>query len=126
MNRKHARTNRLAGWLALTAILLLTCMPVVSQVRATFVPHLHDHSLAHQGHEKHAVSGSIDPSDDECWKKCGYCDFLTHTPALAIVAYVPAFVGMPPIAAVDYTHSGARFDSGIRVAQPRGPPALLA
>lgn len=125
MYLKRARRNRPLRWLALAAISLLVCMPVVSQIRAAFVPHAHHHGLAHSGHQEQAGS-AIDPADDECWKKCGYCDFLIHTPAIAAVAYLPAFIGVTSPSPVAHSLLDSRFDEDIRVAQPRGPPEILA
>jgi hypothetical protein len=62
---------------------------------------------------------------DDCWKKCGYCDFLTQTPSLGGFEYIAIFAaGYPPLpAARALTQRAHVLD--VRAAQPRGPPVFL-
>lgn len=62
---------------------------------------------------------------DDCWKKCGYCDFLTQTPSLGGFEYVAVFAAgyPPPPAARAFTQRAHVLD--VRAAQPRGPPVFL-
>ena len=62
---------------------------------------------------------------DDCWKKCGYCDFLTQTPSLGGFEYIAVFAaGYPPLPATRALMQRAHL-LDVRAAQPRGPPVFL-
>ena len=127
---RAAGRSRIVAALGLFAILLLACAPTISQLRAAAASrdhHSHASMLAgeempqHEG-MRHRHEGT--PPDD-CWKKCGYCDFLTHAPAIGSVPYVaPISAASAPILAaralVPRAHT-AYFPA----ARPRGPPSDL-
>ncbi len=112
--------------MAVLAILLLSIVPTVSQIVLRHAPHVHA-SMTAADHARmgHTPSSGGD-RDDDCWRKCGYCDFLAHTPALATIAFVPAFSGAPAPAPINAERAEPRFAKPLRVAQPRGPPSALA
>lgn len=118
------------AWMGLWAILLVALVPTVSQLRAaTSGPHdSRGSDLAHATHGPqsalaipcgHDGNGKV---PDDCWKKCGYCGFLTDSPAAVGVAFhtsVIAFQTLPPTERTK--NHRARNAYGI-AAQPRGPP----
>jgi hypothetical protein len=113
------------------AILLLSVVPTISQILVHHVPHVHGSMSAaeHAHHMGHAPATGSDQGrdrDDDCWRKCGYCDFLAHTPALATIAFVPAFAGAAAPMPLDRESVEPRYAKPVRVGQPRGPPAVLA
>lgn len=107
------------AWLAVVAMSLVAVMPTLSRLHTSTC---HAHAAAIVAHHD-CEQGAGDPSED-CWSKCGYCDFLAHSPGLTSFAYVPAFVALvdrappslnsPPLATLAYALA----------AQPRGPPSL--
>jgi len=113
--------------MALVAILLLAIVPTISQIAASLAPPNHHghHAAAHLAHVGHKHDAS-DSDDEDCWRKCGYCDFLTHTPALITFAYVAAFA--PALAPVQLGSEREQraYETHRQAAQPRGPPSLLA
>ena len=112
--------------MAVLAIVLLSVVPAVSQIVLRHAPHVHA-SMSAAGHAHHMGNMPMDGDrDDDCWRKCGYCDFLAHTPALATIAFVPAFTGAVAPAPVDQQRAEPRHAKPLRVAQPRGPPSVLA
>jgi len=121
--------QRTLGWMAVVAILLLSIVPTVSQLVAVHSPHAgHAHHAAshaaHVGHYGHDLAGQ--DRDDDCWRKCGYCDFLVHAPALGAIAYVAAFAPSAAPIPVDRSIDQPKYSKHFQAAQPRGPPAVLA
>jgi hypothetical protein len=128
--RKLERQSYIA-WMAVLAILLLSIVPTISQIVAGHAPHVHASMTAaeHARHMGHAPASGVDQGrdrDDDCWRKCGYCDFLAHTPALATIAYLPAFADAIAPAPINDERAELRYAKPTLVAQPRGPPAVLA
>jgi len=125
--------QRTIAWMAVIAILLLSIVPTVSQLFASLAPradrvhHAASHA-AHVGHYGHELAGSDneDRGGDDCWRKCGYCDLLAHTPAIGTIAYVAAFAPTPAPIPVDRRFERSRYSKHFQAAQPRGPPVLLA
>jgi len=123
--------RRFLAWVGLLAILLVALAPTVSQLRAARgdahgLPSSSDIAHAAHGPESAlAIPCGHDPggkAPDDCWRKCGYCGFLTDTPAAAGIAFVSAPVAAtasPPSGRVDTRH---RHDPYGIAAQPRGPP----
>ena len=131
MTIRKLERQRCIAWMAVLAILLLSIVPTISQIVAGHAPHVHASMTAaeHAHHTGHAPTRGDDQSrdrDDDCWRKCGYCDFLAHTPALATIAYLPAFAGTVAPAPINDERAEPRYAKPIRVAQPRGPPQVLA
>ncbi len=129
MTIRKLERQRCIAWMAVLAILLLSIVPTISQLVSGHAPHVHA-SMTAAAHAHHASHASHAPAtgdpDDDCWRKCGYCDFLAHAPALATIAFVPAFAGAVAPAPVDQRRAEPRHAKPARAAQPRGPPALLA
>ncbi len=111
--------------MAVLAIVLLSVVPTISQLVFARAPHAHA-SMTAAEHAQHLGHASKGDRDDDCWRKCGYCDFLAHTPALATIAYLPAFTGAVAPMPLDRERAEPRYARPIRAAQPRGPPAVLA
>ena len=126
MTIRKLERQRCIAWMAVLAILLLSVVPTVSQIVLRHAPHVHASMSAaeHAQHMRHVPTTG--DRDDDCWRKCGYCDFLAHTPALATIAYVPAFTGAIVPAPIDQQRAEPRYAKPLRVAQPRGPPTVLA
>jgi DUF2946 family protein len=124
MTIRKLERQRYIAWMAVLAVLLVSIVPTISQVVLAKAPHAHASTTVagHAGHLGHMPSGD---RDDECWRKCGYCDFLAHTPTLATIAYVPAFAGAAAPVAVDRECAEPRYAKPLRTAQPRGPPSTL-
>jgi hypothetical protein len=133
---RTVRRQRPVAWLALVAILLLSIVPTISQVVASRASRSDDaaarqHHVAHEAslHEHAGEPGMQHPDGakhGDHWQKCGYCDFLAHTPALGHVAYCPQFcVSLPPVLVSAGTPQRAR-SAYFLAAQPRGPPDFLA
>ena len=129
MTIRQFRQQRFIAWMALVAILLLSIMPTASQLVASALPHA-DHAARvalraeHFGHPLASRDGK--GHGDDCWRACGYCDFLAHTPALGTIAYVAAFAPTHAPAPLARTFEPSRQSNHHRAAQPRGPPAFLA
>ena len=130
-----AKTQRYVGWVGLFAILLVALAPTVSQLRAATAASTGSaFALAslHAGHDMaamddaapRAANGKGGTSPDDCWKKCGYCGFLSVSPAAGGFAYLAAFAA--PVAApmADRSIPSRRHISYSVAAQPRGPPQL--
>ena len=116
--------------MAVAAILLLSIVPTVSQLVAGRAPHAgHVHHAAshaeHSGRAGRDLAGS-GGTDDECWRKCGYCDFLVHAPVLGTIAYMPAFAPAPAPIPIGHEPDRPSYAEHFPAAQPRGPPASLA
>jgi DUF2946 family protein len=129
MTIRKLERQRCIAWMAVLAIVLLSIVPTISQIVAGHAPHVHASMTAaeHARHMGHAQAGDQGRDrDDDCWRKCGYCDFLAHTPALATIGYVPAFAGAVAPAPINDERAEPRYTKPIRVAQPRGPPLVLA
>jgi DUF2946 family protein len=124
MTIRKLQRQRCIAWMAVMAILLLSVVPTISQILLRHAPHVHASMTAaeHAHHLGHAPA----TGDDDCWRKCGYCDFLAHAPALATIAYVPAFAGAVAPAPLARQSAEPRYARPLRVAQPRGPPLVLA
>jgi hypothetical protein len=126
MTIRKLERQRWIAWMAVLAIVLLSVVPTVSQIVLRHAPHVHA-SMSAAEHAHHMGNMPMDGDrDDDCWRKCGYCDFLAHTPALATIAFVPAFTGAVAPAPVDQQRAEPRYAKPLRVAQPRGPPSVLA
>lgn len=125
MTIRKLERQRCIAWMAVLAVLLLSIVPTVSQLVAGHAPHAHASMTAaeHARHFGHAATSG--DRDDDCWRRCGYCDFLVHAPALATVAYVPAFNGAAAPLPPDGVRAEPRYAKPARAAQPRGPPAVL-
>jgi hypothetical protein len=124
MTIRKLERQRLLAWTAVVAILLLSAVPTVSQLMHAHVSHAHA-AMTLAGHAEHH-GGDTGSDPDECWRKCGYCDFLAHSPALATIAYVPAFAGAVAPVLIDRGRAQPRCAQPLRIAQPRGPPSILA
>ena len=126
MTIRQLERQRCVAWMAVLAIVLLSVVPTVSQIVLRHAPHVHA-SMSAAEHARHVGhTAAAGDRDDECWSKCGYCDFLAHTPALANIAYVPAFGGAAAPAPLARESSASPFAKPLRAAQPRGPPFVLA
>jgi hypothetical protein len=125
MTIRKLERQRWIAWMAVLAILLLSIVPTISQVVFAHAPHAH--MAMSSGHMHHAGHAASQPDrDDDCWRKCGYCDFLAHTPAMATLAYVAAFSGAVAPVTIDRERAEPRYAKPSSTAQPRGPPAVLA
>jgi hypothetical protein len=76
--RKLERQSYIA-WMAVLAILLLSIVPTISQIVAGHAPHVHASMTAaeHAHRMGHAPASGHDQGrdrDDDCWRKCGYCE----------------------------------------------------
>ena len=131
MTIHSARHNRIVAWLGVIAIALIAITPTVSQVRAggrhamtagmVMEHRAHEASSAALG-DTHHHDGT---SPDDCWKKCGYCDFFSHSPSIASFAFAAAFEHlMAPAIATRLRVADVRA-SYAQAAQPRGPPSIL-
>jgi hypothetical protein len=150
MTLRTARSNRLLAWMGLLAIVLLSTVPTISRVVA-YTSHplaatriLADNQTAetghacegthHSGHVDHDAPASIehasahcrhgDNPGEDCWHKCGYCDFLTHTPALGSFEFFAHFATALPPVLVSRTLAQHAYATYFPAAQPRGPPLL--
>jgi|SRR5690348_6379973 len=129
---RRFRRQRWSAWLAIFAMLLLALAPTVSQVLGAHAPHhAHaGHAVAASAHADHAALAShLQPQADDdcagdCWRKCGYCDFLAHAPALATVAHAIVVAPLRAAAPATRHRSEPRVVRPFSLAQPRGPPVL--
>jgi hypothetical protein len=147
MTLRTARSNRLLAWMGLLAIVLLSIVPTISQVLASsdrlaasgqnhslqtaesshacrekqYGPHVTDSAAASSEHANvHCRHG--DAPGEDCWHKCGYCDFLTHTPTLRSFEFLAHFsTALPPVLVPRALAQHARV-TYFAAAQPRGPP----
>ena len=120
------RRRRWPAWLAVVATLLLAFAPPLSQLLAARAASVPAGAMAeHHHHAATSSGGTVAPHlDEDCLRKCGYCDFLAHAPLLengvpALPAGVPAR-GTPCLPRIADPAATPRF----RLAQPRGPPAI--
>jgi hypothetical protein len=122
--------RRPVAFLALAAMLLVAVMPTVSQLRAAWGSTGASHGLM-----QHAMTGHEDSSHghcdrkhgnpDDCFKKCGYCDFLGHTPSLASVPYLAILLAPAVLRAAARVETPLRSVVRFNAAHPRGPPSVL-
>lgn len=126
--------------MALLAILLIAIVPTISQLRAGSAgPRVvrdaptAPASAQHHAHGTAAVAPVEVPcpqhdhggkAPDDCWKKCGYCDFLAHAPLLVAVAPSLLAVVHPRVPSDSPTRQ-PRYARYFEIAQARGPPNVL-
>jgi len=138
---RNARRQRTCAWLGLFAIVLLSIVPTLSQLRAT-TSGAHDAGMSHlalegaahaamghrcNGKDHHAAPANHDgkpchKQGDDPWHKCGYCDFLTHAPALGNFEFVARFSTALQELAVPYADAQPVRAAYFIAARPRGPP----
>jgi len=111
-------------------MLLVSAMPTVSQLRAAWrATHaIHDGThgeMAGRQDFAHAHCTQDHGRPDDCFKKCGYCDFLGHTPSLAGVPYLTLLITPVPNGVVARTAALPRQEISFNAAHPRGPPSVL-
>jgi DUF2946 family protein len=138
---RNARWQRTCAWLGLVAIVLLSIVPTFSQLAAAKGQHgagaahavlAGDPHASMAGHCDGAMPGmAVEHRDgmpcphhpgDDPWHKCGYCDFLTHAPAIGGFEFVARFAtALPEIVAprADAQPVHSPYDLAAR---PRGPP----
>ena len=124
MTIRDYRRRRWPAWLAAAAALLLAFAPPLSQTLAARAMTAHHGATAeHHRHHAETASGGVASSlDEDCFRKCGYCDFLAHAPLLE--NGVPAWLATAPAHArprAPFIRDPAT-ESRFRIAQPRGPP----
>jgi hypothetical protein len=61
------------------------------------------------------------PGDDP-WHKCGYCDFLTHAPAIGGLEFVARFATAFPEIVAPAADARPIRAAYLLAARPRGPP----
>jgi hypothetical protein len=127
MTIRHFQNRRAPGWLAIFAMLLLALVPTVSRVVGLHAP-AHHHEVVQAGHDGHAGHhggpGGNAGDGDDCWSKCGYCDFLAHAPVLGALVYPIALHGLHPSIPPPSPLRQPRLAIAFPAAQPRGPPVL--
>lgn len=131
---RSTKTRRRLSWLGLFAIALVAIAPTVSRLRAVACI---ESGSAHDIHAEHHHATSNESqaaphahehdgqSPDDCWSKCGYCDFLAHAPAIDNIDYVAAFVATHTAAWIARAVSLQAYPSYAQAAQPRGPPSFV-
>lgn len=151
MTLRTARSNRLLAWMGLLAITLLSIAPTISRVAAyVSQPPAATRSIAdgatagtghackgdyRAGHADHDAPLSSnehasahcrhgDKPGEDCWHKCAYCDFLTHTPALGSFEFFAHFAASLPPVLVPHTLAQRAHAAYFPAAQPRGPPLV--
>ncbi|MGN6521058.1 MAG: DUF2946 family protein [Dokdonella sp.] len=119
------RLHRAVAWMGLVAILLLALVPTASRLASACTP-LEQGAHAEHAHH-HPGADAHEPSlpGEDCWSKCGYCDFLAHSPPIASAAYVAPLV-LPPPRVPTQPFIGLRSRAPFTAALPRGPPPFLA
>ncbi|MET0232506.1 MAG: DUF2946 domain-containing protein [Rhodanobacteraceae bacterium] len=140
MSLRNRRLQRTCAWLGLAAIVLLSIVPTVSQLFAASVvsgTHVAIAGDAHASARHHcdgAMPGMAEHRDgapcphhpgDDPWHKCGYCDFLTHAPAIAGFEFVARFATAFPDIVATAADAHAVHAAFILAARPRGPPASV-
>lgn len=111
-------------------MLLLALAPTISQVLGAHAPHhgrVEHVAAGHAGHAAHMVHAQLPADDDcagDCWRRCGYCDFFAHTPALAYVAQAILISPLRPAVPLTRHRIEPRIAQRFSSAQPRGPPDL--
>jgi hypothetical protein len=132
---RSTKTRRYIRWAGLFAILLVALAPTVSQLRAASDGETSSPASLfgmHAGHDMAAMGdaapqgadgkGSAPP--DDCWKKCGYCGFLSHSPVMGGFAYLAALAAPVAASAPDRSIPARTHVSYSVAAQPRGPPQV--
>jgi len=129
------RLQRRIAMLGLVAILLLSIVPTISQVIASNAIHGHhavagqsdpEQRIAHRDHGGVPGAPCPDGKHGDEWHKCGYCDFLAHTPATGHLAIRQAFSAPPAPPLVSRESLQSAPPSHFPAARPRGPPGFLA
>lgn len=130
---RSKKAQRSLSWLGLFAIALVAFAPTVSRVRSCLGHDVMAATLVDAaGH--HRISGEAPingdhhrrgGAPDDCWSKCGYCNFLGHAPAIGSVDYVAAFINAHASATPVRVASGKPYPQYAQAAQPRGPPRLV-
>lgn len=118
------RLHRAVAWMGLVAILLLALVPTASRIASACAP---VHHGGHAAHAHHAGGDAHEPSlpGEDCWSKCGYCDFLAHSPSIANTAYVASLL-LSPAPPAPQAHPALRPRAPFTAALPRGPPSFPA
>jgi len=136
MSFRNARLQRTCAWLGLVAIVLLSIMPTFAQLRAAPAAHVaaaDSHATARH-HCDGAMPGMAEHHDgapcphhpgDDPWHKCGYCDFLTHAPAIGGFELVARFTIALPELVAPSADSRPVHAAYFLAAHPRGPPASV-
>jgi hypothetical protein len=115
---------------------LLSVMPTFAQLRGGAASAATESQASAHRHCERAMRGTDaaehrdgapcphHPGDD-AWHKCGYCDFLTHAPAIGGVEFVARFAtALPEIVARSADARPARATASL-AARPRGPPHFV-
>jgi hypothetical protein len=116
---RSSTTRRRVAWLAILAMALVALAPTIMRVRASLI-----HDQAGHAHHHHAGHAG-DPAPDDCWRQCGYCDFLAQTPAIGSIDYVAAFLATHTSIVATSADTREAHASYVQAAQPRGPPSLI-
>jgi hypothetical protein len=134
MSFRNARLQRTCAWLGLVAIVLLSIVPTFSQLRAgaarvavesqTAAHHRCDNAMPGMAEHHDGAPCPNHPGDDP-WHKCGYCDFLTHAPALGGFEFVARFATALPEIVAPSADARAVHAAYFLAAHPRGPPASV-
>lgn len=139
MSFRNARLQRTCAWLGLVAIVLLSVVPTFSQLRAANVAHAIVADAAH-GAERRHCDGAMPGMDmaehrdgapcphhpgDDTWHKCGYCDFLTHAPAVGGFEFVARFATSLPDIVAPSPDARPVHAAYSLAARPRGPPSFV-
>jgi len=142
MMLRNPRLQRTCAWLGLAAIVLLSIVPTFSQLLAASGEH--GAAAAHVAADSHAAmrhhcDGAMPgmaiehhdgapcphhPGDDP-WHKCGYCDFLTHAPAIGGFELVARFSTALPEIIAPSADARPVHAAYFLAARPRGPPASV-
>jgi hypothetical protein len=122
------RQRKLVAWLGVFAVFLLVFMPLLSQGMQWFAPPLEpevcsaDHGVAHTP----AQAPGKAPAQplEHLLDHCGYCNLLTHTPAVtsggtAVVDFAPPAAVAQPVADAPL-RSSDRYPRALARAPPRG------
>jgi DUF2946 family protein len=141
MMLRNARLQRTCAWLGLVAIVLLSIVPTFSQLRSGSAAH--DVSVVQIARDSHASSahhcdgampGMAEHHDgapcphhpgDDPWHKCGYCDFLTHAPAIGGFEFVARFSTALPEIVAPSAEARPVHAAYFLAARPRGPPSFV-
>lgn len=134
MSFRNARLQRTCAWLGLVAIVLLSIVPTFSQLRAAAAPVAVEAHAASHHHCDGEMPGMAEHRDgapcphhpgDDPWHKCGYCDFLTHAPAIGGFELVaPLAIALPDVAAFSPDARPVHAAYSL-AARPRGPPSFV-
>jgi hypothetical protein len=137
MSFRNARLQRTCAWLGLVAIVLLSIVPTFSQLRAASGVQLGTAADAHAVARHHcdgAMPGMPEHQDgapcphhpgDDPWHKCGYCDFLTHAPAVGGFEFVARFATTFPDLVAPPADARPVHATYSLAARPRAPPASV-